>query len=139
MAGFSDKARRTATKVKQANVRRRRVLAKQFDLRPSDFMPKVIRATMAAHNIPGALVHPALLPKEKPKPKNGANGHDSFNGHAKGQFFPLDIIPERPNGKGNGHGELVTRLGPSRSSGTAPTAREQIAMGLLTVMNKLLS
>lgn len=84
---MTEKIRKAGRKAYEANMEKRRVLAKKHGLTVSDFMPKRIRATMKRRNIPESAVPANLIPSVR----------DPFPGVPMdaGESIPLSAIPEK--------------------------------------------
>lgn len=84
---ITDKIRKAGTLVRQANMVKRRSLAKKYGLTVSDFMPKNVRGTMKRHRIPDSAVPANLIPSVS----------DPFPGVPMdaGESIPLSAIPEK--------------------------------------------
>lgn len=82
---MNEKIRRAGRLVREANMDKRRALAKKHGLTVSDFMPKHIRATMKRHRIPESAVPANLIP----------SAGDPFPGVPMdaGESIPLSAIP----------------------------------------------
>jgi len=88
---INEAIRAAGRRVRDANMAKRRSLAKKFGVPTSDFMPKKIRQTMTRLNIPKSAVPARLIPSiDDPFP-----GVDMGGSRAD---IPLSVIPARRAG-----------------------------------------
>jgi hypothetical protein len=124
--GFSKQARERGAISREKHMIMRRRLAKTWNTKILDFMPKHIHNTIMRLNIPLDSVLTLLLPKEKKKKKDLEE--KNVDGKLIEQRFSLDTIPERPE----------KQIKTAKGTPIAATREQYVVYALLDIIRKLM-